>query len=545
MMKQNSWYKKYGWYGLMAVVLLLQLVVIFYFCHQKEGFHYDEYYSYYSSNKTYGLTPSDRQWKKGEDILSEFQVREGEEFRFGLVKEMQGFDVHPPLYYYVLHGVCSFFPGVFTKWTGLGINMFFFLINFILMAAIGYHIFDKDKNMILLLCTLYGFQPGVISGVTFIRMYTMLTTLCLLATLWHSRFWKEDLSLSVRKTIELFLVVFLGFLTHYYFLVFFFFLAAYTCLVEWWKRKKFTRAFLYGSISCSAIAAAVIYYPASLRHIFRGYRGTEAAGAFFDLSNTWERVKFFTGLMDSSVFGGSLSIIFILLILLLITDMYGKKREGNKKLFPDSLLGFCHLLTVVTGYFFVVSKTALLNAEEANRYQLPVYGLILLLILYLGYYLIKNIMVLWEKRKAGVKKYTYTITYVTICTLGVIIFGFQINALRNNRVQFLYRQDKENVEWAKENSKKAVVYCYNPNNEWMIWDEAEELMQYEKIYFLNLRNEEPIQDELLRKEEEIYLYSTRMEEVEQVMAQLLKENPVLTKREKIRELLYCDLYRLW
>ena len=150
-----------------------------------------------------------------------------------------------------------------------------------------------------------------------------------------------------------------------------------------------------------------------------------------------------------------------------------------------------------------------------------------------------------EKRKAGVKKYTYTITYVTICTLGVIIFGFQINALRNNRVQFLYPQDKENVEWAKENSKKAVVYCYNPNNEWMIWDEAEELMQYEKIYFLNLRNEEPIQDELLRKEEEIYLYSTRMEEVEQVMAQLLKENPVLTKREKIRELLYCDLYRLW
>ena len=127
MMKQSFWYEKYGWYCLMGVILFLQLAVIFYFCNQKEGYHYDEYYSYYSSNKTYGLSPTDRQWKSTEEIISEFQVQKGEEFRFGLVKEMQSFDVHPPLYYYVLHGVCSLFPGVFTKWTGLGINIFFFL----------------------------------------------------------------------------------------------------------------------------------------------------------------------------------------------------------------------------------------------------------------------------------------------------------------------------------------------------------------------------------------------------------------------------------
>ena len=544
MMKQSSWYEKYGWYCLMGVILFLQLAVIFYFCNQKEGYHYDEYYSYYSSNKTYGLSPTDRQWKSTEEIISEFQVQKGEEFRFGLVKEMQSFDVHPPLYYYVLHGVCSFVPGVFTKWTGLGVNIVFFIINFILLGIIGYYIFRKNRNMILLLCTLYGFQPGVISGITFIRMYTMLTTLCLLAVLWHNKFWEEELTLKVKNSIGLFLIVFLGFLTHYYFLVFFFFVAAFTCIVEWWKRKNFKKAFLYGSISCSAIGAGIVYYPAGLRHIFRGYRGTEAAGAFFDLSNTGERVKFFISLMDQSVFGGALSLIAIFLIILGISYAYGKKRTGKKEKIIENYLGLFHLLFVAAGYFFVVSKTALLNAEEANRYQLPVYGLILLLTLALCDWLIRKIMILWGERKENVKKYIPVVIRVTLCILGSIIFAFQINALRNEQVQFLYKQDREHVEWAKKNRNKTIVYCYNPNNEWMIWDEAEELMQYDKIYFVNLRNEEPIQDEVLRKEEEIYIYSTRMEEVEQVMIQLLEENPKLTKKEKIRELLYCDLYRL-
>ncbi|MFR3249822.1 MAG: hypothetical protein ACLTQL_01595 [Eisenbergiella sp.] len=44
---------------------------------KKTGFHYDEYYSYYSSNVTIGLVPTDREWKPGSEIYNEFAVLPG------------------------------------------------------------------------------------------------------------------------------------------------------------------------------------------------------------------------------------------------------------------------------------------------------------------------------------------------------------------------------------------------------------------------------------------------------------------------------------
>ena len=40
---------------MLIITIVLQLAVALCFCVQKQGFHYDENYSYYSSNVTYGL----------------------------------------------------------------------------------------------------------------------------------------------------------------------------------------------------------------------------------------------------------------------------------------------------------------------------------------------------------------------------------------------------------------------------------------------------------------------------------------------------------
>ena len=96
-----------------------------YFCIQKSGFHADEYYSYYSTELTKGLNVPENGWMQHDDYYDEFRVLKGEGFRYGLVKQIQSWDVHPPMYYWVLHTVCSMFPGTFTKWTGLGINLIF------------------------------------------------------------------------------------------------------------------------------------------------------------------------------------------------------------------------------------------------------------------------------------------------------------------------------------------------------------------------------------------------------------------------------------
>ena len=88
--------------------------------------------------------------------------------------------------------------------------------------------------------------------------------------------------------LPLMAVVYLGFLTHYYFAVYLFFLAAAMelyLLLERAEQKswgqKWKDCLIYATAVIGAMVLAVVSYPACLSHIFRGYRGTEAMGAFF------------------------------------------------------------------------------------------------------------------------------------------------------------------------------------------------------------------------------------------------------------------------
>lgn len=547
-MKQSLEKGNKKWVCLMIAIMMLQLVVASYFCIQKQGFHYDEYYSYYSSNVTYGLAPGDRQWKDAAEIKSEFQVQNGEGFRYGMVKTMQSFDVHPPLYYMILHTVCSLFPGIFSKWFGLGLNLFFFALCYMVLWYVAYHVFHENKTLTMITCLLFGFQTGVLSGITFIRMYMLLSLWCFLLIAWHVPVWEKGIRLTVKNSLGLFLLVLLGFLTHYYYAVFLFFLAAYNCLYHWWVKKDLKTSVLYGSVICSGMLAAVIYYPSCLSHIFRGYRGTEATGAFFDLGNTIERLEFFTELMNQSVFGGGLWMGLLIVLLLTITKFYGNrnaKKERLKEFFHKNQ-GLVQIGFVTLGYFFVVAKTALLNAEEANRYELPVYGFCMLLMVASVFYLGNDFWVTIEKRRSS-KNRSFQTEKLAVAAAGMLVTAaliLQVVSFLGGKVQFLYSDDLENVQWAKEHEESTIVYLYNPNNVWMIWDEAEELMQYKEIYFANLQNDAFLEDEKLQKAKEIYVYTSRMEQAEMLMEDLIKKNPDLNTKVKIRELLYCDLYYL-
>lgn len=63
------------------------------------------------------------------------------------VYENQIADVHPPLYYLFMHAVCSAFQNPpFTKWTGIGLNLFFFsLTQFGLLLLSARLLSDGEK----------------------------------------------------------------------------------------------------------------------------------------------------------------------------------------------------------------------------------------------------------------------------------------------------------------------------------------------------------------------------------------------------------------
>lgn len=572
-------------YLILFMILMLQVIAAFCFCEKKTGFHYDEYYSYYSSNVTYGLVPTDREWKPQAEIVSEFVVDEGERFTFSTVARMQSYDVHPPFYYILLHAVCSLTPGIFTKWSALALNMALFAGSWILLAALTYQLTVMSLDAIqnrngtnetaaaekagccaaagrtgnvaalggsqrrtaflttALVCLLYGFCPAVLSGVMMARMYTLLGFLVLAVTYVHV------LALKKRRRCRKFyavtmLCVYLGFLTHYYYAVYMFFLAAameFYLLFEKAEQKiwkqKWKDCILYGIAVIGALAAAVITYPACLGHIFRGYRGTEAMGEFFNVGNTVGRIRFFAGLLNEYVFGGMLPVLLLVILLLALTAWTAgrMRRQGAPAPYwAERHRALWIVGTAVAGYFFVVTKTALLNAEEANRYPLPVYGMILMFAVIGAVLLLEKCFPRLEmKWKAALA-----------AALSAIVLAGQIGGLLGGKVLFLYEEDEENIAFARENHDASVVHLYNGVLTWMIWDESLELMQYDEIYFVNKADLSPIADEKLAASDRVLVYAARGDDQQEALAVVQEAVGEGAEVKLLRELLYCDLYEV-
>lgn len=532
--------KRLLWGGAFLLLLLLQLLLLIYYGSRKSGFHEDEFYSYYSTNKTAGLFVNDREWIDNGSYRNEFVVLPGEQFRYGIVKQMQSWDVHPPLYYYILHTVCSLFPGVFSKWLGIAVNLTAFVPCFFLLAGIVYEIAGKGEKgvrLAFLTCLLWGGSAAVISGVMFIRMYQWMTLFVLLCAWLHVRAVRKQ-KFGLPFLIPVGVTVFLGFLTQYFYMVFHFFLGAAFC-VYLLSRKKIRVLLSYGAACVLAFGLAVLYYPASMSHIFRGYRGTEAMGEFADTGNTLERLQFFTELFDKYEVAGCLAVILLVICLLWVTrSCLG--RRGKLMDHPAGRRASCRLpaeiwllVSACAGYFFIVAKTALLLGETSNRYMLPIYGLLLFLLLY---FLTEPLSgFLPEEKKTG------WILFCVLCAGVLLMNGISLKA---GRVFFLYEEEQAAMAFVRENKDVPVVVFYNSASESNVWRLSDELMEYPEIYLASEDNMDELTDETLNTSDRVLAYVADHESSTACLDRLLKSNPKLTEYCLIAEKGLWRLYEL-
>ncbi len=115
-------------------MLFVQICIIVYFCNTKIGLFGDEIWSFNLSNNYYEPFLGDaskyfNMWLSNNFWNSSITVSPNHTFAYDSVYYNQSLDVHPPLYYMLLHTVCSFFPDVFNKWFGFSINIFFFIVT--------------------------------------------------------------------------------------------------------------------------------------------------------------------------------------------------------------------------------------------------------------------------------------------------------------------------------------------------------------------------------------------------------------------------------
>ncbi len=523
----------------MAVMLVLQLAVLCYYGNRKTGFHEDELYTYYSSNKTAGLFVNDRQWMDGEQLRNELVVLPGEGFRYDVVRQMQSWDVHPPLYYYLFHTACSLAPGVFSKWLGIGVNLIAYVGSYLLLAYCAYLASSQNSGRMLafLTCLGWGFSCGVISGVMFIRMYQWLTLFILLCTALHLRaVVRQDFRIR-SFLLPLALTVFLGFLTQYYYIIFHFFMGVGFCIYLL-SKKKVKTLFAYG-ISCGAgLAAALVYYPAALSHIFRGYRGTEAVSEFGDASNTLDRLRFFCGLLDDYELNGTLSIWLLVIALLAVTVIYLNKRGKCSLgiLKPQIVL----LLFAAAGYFFVVSKTALLLGASSNRYQLPVYGIVIFLLLYLVWSCAERLAEAYGGLRKGdgiriIFSGVLTISLLIINGTALDIVPAKKGLEESSKVLFLYEEEKETLDFAREHKDEAAVVFYNEASSDHIWWLSNQLIEYSRVYLAGLENSDPITDKTLTESDCLLVYMADYENQEERLKELMERNDHISSYQQVGE----------
>ena len=522
---------------MLIITIVLQLAVALCFCMQKQGFHYDENYSYYSSNVTYGLNPPDGDWLSGSTIAEEFCITPGMGFNFPLVAQMQSFDVHPPVYYFLLNIICSLSSGIFSKWQGLSLNLIFFVISELLIIAIADKVGNKNKAITWFSLALFGFSPAIISGITFIRMYMLLTSECMALILIHMNMLTDiknssSLSRFVKYLIQIAVTVYIGFLTHYYFAVFAFFVAAFTTLYLFFSKNTRKTSYIYAITVIAGLLSAVLSYPASLRHIFRGYRGTEAMGAFFDMNNLSDRMGLFVGLIDDYVLNRTF---YILLLIILLA--YVQARFMNKRVSPNLCFGLSFITAV--GYFAIVMKTALMNYEEAVRYEMPIYGLLIILIVVSLYSLITNTSPVTEGDSRGGQVQRLLVGVILAITLVM-----QVKGLYDGKVLFLYPEEKSEKEFATEHKDDVIIYVYDNDNKWKMWDNAHELEQYNRIYCIEMNHEGGIDNRELLEAKHAYAYVMRYDAGKQLIHRFITDNPNLHTAVLIEERGFADIYEL-
>lgn len=454
--------------SVLAAGLLLILVYV-YFGNTKIGYDGDELFSYMSSNMEGGykkmLQYQDHEWQNTEMFDTALKAKEGHRFQYGMVAQNQADDTHPPVYYFLLHTVCSFFPGQFSMWFGIGLNMILMLLTLIVFyIAVNHFLENRWISLALSLC--FGMTYGAINLVLFIRMYTLLLLIHTLFFYFAIRMWETAVREKGRIGVKWFaaqvLLIWGGTMTQYYFLIYFFFVSLLLCMGFCWK--KYWKLF-WQYIGASAVSGILccVFYPIMLKHIFGGYRGKESAyklvkgqGFTEDLRSMWE-------ILSRQLFQRHLTVLCLVLLLITAVLLYVKRMEW--KTVRGLLL--CFLPNLL--FFVTITRIA---PYMIDRYIAPIYAVVYLL---LAVWIIAVVRALLPERREKPGKW---IGIALIAVLSVHRMG----AVEQSR--YWYQERYDALESAAEGID-ACIYVSGDSYNWKMWGKFLEFQRYDRLYFID------------------------------------------------------------
>lgn len=489
---KNSWFYNHKKEIVLVCVLILQICFAVFWGKQKVGFHEDEIYSYGLSNghtEPFLCDQEDfyNQWHDADYINEYLTVSENERFSYDRVYYNQTQDVHPPFFYFLLHTVCSLFPGKFTKWFCIGINLVCFSVTVLLIYQFSCKIFRKSWfSVIPSIC--YGFSIGAIDTIVYLRMYMLLAMLCMLFLRLSQKYWRAH-RFRRSSLIYIGITVFLGMLTHYYFAIFLFF--TYICYLLFLSLQKRKREVVSYSVTVLiGIIASGLAYPAMMTHIFSGYRGKEALENATLIDELQQKAQNYLEIINNELFGGyfwvtMLGIVIALLICFLFHKysirikpeengwkLYFTKRESERKgktptiylskNFPDSFA----VGVVSVGYILAI---AMLTTVQEDRYIFCVYPMLIIALCAIIWKIIGYLMRNWI---------VYSVALVIILASNALSF-------LSGGVSYLYKDDGDAaVAINKFYSSYDCIYVTNNDMGWVVNKDYYLLKHFDRVCFV-------------------------------------------------------------
>ena len=340
----------YEFLSLTAVCVLFVIMILF-TLHRKEALYNDEYLSY-----DLALTDSTVSFRfpedlKIEDPASYFNDRFSAQapFDYMTVYLNQAKDVHPPLFYYLLCTVCSFFPGVFSIWFAASINILFSILMIPVLNKLLRRFTDSLVCRVLILVML-ALSPGILSCATFLRMYMMLAfwisaITCLFV--WGPRSPKD-----IRYCLALFFTVVGGVLTHYYFIIWTAVISL-VYLIELIAKKERQVIRLHFIVIPAGGLTACALFPPMIKHLLKSNRGVEVRTNLIHMPGLRNFLRWTVPTAIHQLFGGPIALILLVssaaLIVFFLTHRSRPERDRLLLLLIPVLL-FTAFVSVTAPY---------------------------------------------------------------------------------------------------------------------------------------------------------------------------------------------------
>lgn len=543
----------------LALILCLQCGMAIHFGQQKSGYHIDEIFTFELANYPDGFTSRTdgviNNWTNGEFYKEALITTGSERFNYAIPYHNQETDVHPPLYYFVIHTLSSI-AGTFSKWIGIIPNILFLLFSSILLYKIAGEMLPS-KALALITVAFWGLGIGAMNSAVFIRMYAMLTTACLLLVWLHLRAWDSlvNQQISWKSMLGLVLATAFGILTQYYFLIFCLFWCGcwfFVLLVT----KRWKAMVVYAIAEFAAVAASIAFFPKMVYHLFSSGRGKEAFANASNGNVYSEHLKKVLSINSKELINGwGKEIIFLLLVIVLVYALYRYLRKCSVKISERGEL-VMHLPALTTApkvesVYITKEKTALMAAAvttvgytllvariapyQTDRYYMCIHPLAALLVIVAIYHVVKLLI-----RKQ-------TVAYIAMLIFTVAMLGL---SHRDQNVNYLYSGRKDYVAAMSAYEGYPVVVTneatYDGALDWCF----PEFATFDKVYrcgrgdFSSLSN---LEGDVALKEGFLLFAGSAKGTEEEYFSKICEYLPVASYELIIKEggtpIYYCELER--